>query len=39
MSYAEHLRIFAEALPLADEERRLILGENARRIWFPELQA
>jgi predicted TIM-barrel fold metal-dependent hydrolase len=39
VSYAEHLRIFTEALPLTDDERRLILGENARRIWFPELQA
>jgi predicted TIM-barrel fold metal-dependent hydrolase len=39
VGYAEHLRIFTEALPLAEEERRLILGENARRIWFPELQA
>jgi predicted TIM-barrel fold metal-dependent hydrolase len=39
VSYAEHLRIFTEALPLADDDKRLILGENARRIWFPELQA
>jgi predicted TIM-barrel fold metal-dependent hydrolase len=39
VSYAEHLRIFSEALPLTDEEKRLILGENARRIWFPELRA
>ncbi|MFN8541305.1 MAG: amidohydrolase family protein [Thermomicrobiales bacterium] len=39
VSYAEHLRIFTEALPLTEEEKRLILGENARRIWFPDLQA
>jgi predicted TIM-barrel fold metal-dependent hydrolase len=34
ITYAEHLRIFTEALPLKDSERKLILGENARRIWF-----
>ncbi len=39
VTYAEHLRIFTEALPLTDEEKRLILGENARRIWFPHLEA
>ena len=37
VSYAEHLQIFTEALPLTDGEKRLILGENARRIWFPHL--
>lgn len=39
ISYAEHLRLFSEVLPLTEEERRLILGENARRIWFPHLAA
>jgi predicted TIM-barrel fold metal-dependent hydrolase len=39
VTYAEHLRIFTEALPLTDAERRLILGENARRIWFRGLTA
>lgn len=39
ISYSEHLRIFSEALPLKESERRLILGENARRIWFPRLKA
>ncbi|MFN7924591.1 MAG: amidohydrolase family protein [Bryobacteraceae bacterium] len=39
ISYKEHVRIFTDALPLKDEERRLILGENARRIWFPKLAA
>jgi predicted TIM-barrel fold metal-dependent hydrolase len=39
VSYTEHIRIFTEALPLTAEERRLILGENARRIWFPRLAA
>ena len=34
ISYAEHLRIFTEALPLNDSERKLIVGENARKIWF-----
>ena len=34
VSYAEHLRIFAEALPLQAAQRRAILGETARRLWF-----
>ena len=34
ITYAEHLRIFTEALPLKESERKLILGENARRVWF-----
>ena len=34
ITYAEHLRIFTEALPLKESERKLILGENARKIWF-----
>ncbi|MEO7651362.1 MAG: amidohydrolase family protein [Bryobacteraceae bacterium] len=34
VTYEEHLRIFTEALPLKDSERKLILGENARKIWF-----
>ena len=38
ISYAENLRLFSEALPLKDSERRMILGENARRIWFPKLR-
>jgi len=37
ISYAEHLRLFSEALPLKESERKLIVGENARRIWFPKL--
>ena len=39
ITYAEHLRIFAEVLPLTPPERALILGENARRLWFPKLAA
>ena len=39
ITYEEHLRIFAKALPLTDSERKLILGENARKIWFKGLSA
>ena len=39
ITYQEHLRIFSEALPLKEIERKLILGENARKIWFKELFA
>jgi L-fuconolactonase len=39
ITYAEHLRIFTEVLPLKAEARRQILGETARRLWFPGLQA
>lgn len=38
ITYAEHVRLFSEALPLKDRDRRLILGENARRLWFPALK-
>src|SRR5215467_15040239 len=38
ITYAEHLRIFTEALPLKSEVRSQILGETARRLWFPELK-
>lgn len=38
ISYSEHLRIFTEVLPLSTEARRLIVGETARRIWFPDLK-
>ena len=38
VTYAEHLRIFQEALPLTDKARRWILGETARKIWFPGLR-
>ncbi len=39
VTYAEHLRIFREALPLSQQARRWILGETARKIWFPALAA
>jgi L-fuconolactonase len=34
VTYAEHLKIFTEALPLKDSARSQILGETARRLWF-----
>ena len=39
ITYAQHLRIFTEVLPLSTRERTLILGENARRLWCPNLKA
>jgi L-fuconolactonase len=38
VTYAEHLRIFQEALPLSTEARRWILGGTARKIWFADLK-
>ena len=38
VSYAEHLKIFVEALGLNEEARVQILGETARRLWFPNLK-
>ncbi len=38
ITYAQHLRIFTEVLPLKLNERRAILGETARRLWFPDLR-
>jgi L-fuconolactonase len=38
VTYAEHLRIFQEALPLSAEARRWVLGQTARKIWFPTLK-
>jgi predicted TIM-barrel fold metal-dependent hydrolase len=38
VSYAEHLKIFQEALGLSEDARAQILGETARRLWFPNLQ-
>lgn len=34
ITYAEHLRIFTEVLPLRTQARRQILGETAARLWF-----
>lgn len=37
VSYAEHLRIFRGDLPLSEKARNQILGETARKLWFPKL--
>ena len=37
VTYAEHLRIFTEALGLSDEVKAQVLGETARKLWFPQL--
>lgn len=34
VSYAEHLRIFQEDLPLSEAAREQVLGGTARRLWF-----
>ncbi|MCZ2148920.1 MAG: amidohydrolase [Bryobacterales bacterium] len=39
VTYEQHLRLFTEVLPLRDSQRKLILGENARKIWFPHPRA
>ncbi|MFP6768867.1 MAG: amidohydrolase family protein [Planctomycetaceae bacterium] len=38
MTYGQHLKIFTEVLPLSDKARRQVLGETARRLWFPKLK-
>ncbi len=37
LTCGEHLEIFRTSLPLNENARRQILGETARRLWFPEL--
>ena len=37
LNYGEHLDIFRNHLALSERDRRLVLGETARRIWFPEM--
>ena len=37
VSYAEHLRIFTHDLPLKEAARAEILGQTARRLWFPKM--
>lgn len=39
VSYAEHLKIFVEALGLSEETQVKILGETARRLWFPNMRS
>ena len=36
-TYAQHLQIFTEILPLSSAARAQVLGETARRLWFPNL--
>ena len=36
-TYAQHLQIFTEILPLSDAARAQVLGETAGRLWFPHL--
>jgi L-fuconolactonase len=36
VTYAEHLRIFTDALPLGATARAAILGGTAIRLWFPD---
>jgi predicted TIM-barrel fold metal-dependent hydrolase len=38
VTYAEHLKIFREALQLQEPALTQILGETARRLWFPNLK-
>ncbi len=37
LTYGEHLDVFLRRLPLARRARRQVLGETARRLWFPEM--
>ena len=37
LTYGQHLDIFRNRLPLSDSDRGQILGETARRLWFPEM--
>ena len=37
VTYAEHLRIFTEALGLSEAVKAQVLGKTARRLWFPHL--
>ncbi len=38
ISYSENVRIFTQALGLKEEAKRWVLGETARKIWFPDLK-
>ncbi|MSS72410.1 MAG: amidohydrolase [Candidatus Latescibacteria bacterium] len=37
LTYAQHLGIFTRELPLSESARAQVLGETARRLWFPDL--
>lgn len=34
VSFGEHLRIFTKDLPLSEAQRKAVLGETARKLWF-----
>lgn len=36
LTYSQHLDIYRNQLPLSESARRQVLGETARRLWFPE---
>jgi L-fuconolactonase len=38
LTYGQHLKIFTEVLPLSKKDRRNVLGETARKLWFPKLK-
>ena len=38
ITYAQHLKIFTHELPLKAKDRAQVLGETARRLWFPRLK-
>ena len=37
LTYAQHLSIFTRELPLKESARAQVLGETAKRLWFPVL--
>ena len=37
LTFAQHLDIFRSQLPLSERTRVQVLGETARRLWFPEM--
>lgn len=37
LTFAQHLDVFRSQLPLSERARRQVLGETARRLWFPEM--
>lgn len=39
VTHSQHLRIFTDDLPLKEAQRRDVLGETARRLYFPKMVA
>ena len=37
LTYRQHLDIYKRQLALSESDRKQILGETARRLWFPEI--